>query len=71
MTGDAMNTIPKLYLYDPKTKELLGQRDAAARPRERGYILQATFATPVAPPDAPAGYAARWMGEAWELVEDH
>lgn len=71
MTGDAMNTIPKLYLYDPKTKELLGQRDAAARPRGRGYILQATFATPVAPPDAPAGYAARWMGEAWELVEDH
>lgn len=71
MTGDAMNTIPKLYLYDPKTKELLGQRDAAARPRERGYILQATFATPVVPPDVPDGYAARWTGDEWELVEDH
>lgn len=71
MTGDAMNTIPKLYLYDPKTKELLGQRDAAARPCERGYILQATFATPVVPPDVPDGYVARWTGEVWKVVEDH
>ena len=66
-----MKKIPQLYLYDPKTKEFIGQRDAAARPRERGYILQATFATPVVPPDVPEGYAARWTGEAWELVEDH
>ena len=66
-----MTQIPKLYLYAPKTKELVGQRDAAARPGGRGYILQGTFATPVAPPDVPEGYAARWTGEAWELVEDH
>lgn len=66
-----MNEIPQMYLYDPKTKELVGQRDAAARPGGRGYILQATFATPVVPPDVSGGYAARWTGEAWELVEDH
>lgn len=62
---------PFLYLYDPKTKELVGQRNADARPGGRGYILQGTFATPVAPPDVPEGYAARWTGEAWEVVEDH
>ena len=66
-----MKKIPQLYLYDPKTKEFIGQRDAAARPGGRGYTLQATFATPVVPPDVPEGYAARWTGEAWELVEDH
>lgn len=61
-----------MYLYDPKTKELVGQRDATARPGGRGYILQGTFATPVAPPaNVPAGYATRWTGEMWELVEDH
>ena len=67
-----MSTIPQLYLYDPKSKELVGQRDAAARPGGRGYILQGTFATPVAPPgDIPDGYAARWTGKTWETVEDH
>ena len=67
-----MNEIPQMYLYDPKTKELVGQHDATARPGGRGYILQGTFATPVAPPsEIPAGYAARWTGDAWETVEDH
>lgn len=67
-----MNEIPQLYLYDPKTKELVGQRDATTRPGGKGYVLQGTFATPVAPPDdIPDGYAARWTGEDWELVEDH
>lgn len=67
-----MTQIPKLYLYDPKTSELIGQRDATPRPGGKGYVLQGTFATPVAPPDdIPDGYAARWTGEGWELVEDH
>lgn len=66
-----MNEIPQMYLYDPKTKEIVGQRDAAARPGGRGYVLQGTFATPVAPPDIPEGYVARWTGEDWEVVEDH
>ena len=36
------------------------------------YVLEATGATPVALPIAiPAGYIARWNGEAWETVEDH
>ena len=67
-----MSAIPQLYLYDPKTKELVGQHDATPRPGGKGYVLQGTFATPVAPPDdIPDGYAARWTGEGWELVEDH
>lgn len=67
-----MNEIPQMYLYDPKTKEVVGQRDATTRPGGKGYVLQGTFATPVAPPDdIPDGYAARWTGEDWELVEDH
>lgn len=67
-----MTQIPKLYLYAPKTRELIGQRDATPRPGGKGYVLQGTFATPVAPPDdIPDGYAARWTGKSWELVEDH
>ena len=66
-----MNEIPQLYMYDPKTKELVGQRDATVRPNGKGYILQGTFATSVVPPDVPDGYAARWTGKSWELVEDH
>lgn len=66
-----MSAIPQLYLYDPKTKEIVGQRDATTRPGGKGYVLQGTFATPVAPPDIPEGYAARWTGEDWEVVEDH
>lgn len=63
--------IPQLYTYDLKTFEYTGSRDATQRPNGE-YILDATGATPVAPPaDIPAGYAARWTGEAWETVEDH
>lgn len=67
-----MTQVPKMYIYSPKTYELMGSRDADARPGGRGFILQGTFVTPVAPPaDIPAGYVARWTGEAWETVEDH
>ncbi|WP_303238432.1 phage tail protein [uncultured Bilophila sp.] len=64
-------TIPQLYMYDLKTSEYTGSRDATLRPNGEP-ILDATGATPVAPPaDIPAGHAARWTGEAWETVEDH
>lgn len=64
-------SIPQLYMYDLKTFEYTGSRDATQRPNGE-YVLDATGATPVAPPaDIPAGYAARWTGEAWETVEDH
>lgn len=64
-------SIPQLYMYDLKTFEYTGSRDATQRPKGE-YVLDATGATPVAPPaDIPAGYAAYWTGEAWETVEDH
>jgi hypothetical protein len=58
-------------MYDLKTGEYTGSRDATQRPNGE-YILEATGATPVAlPADIPAGHVARWTGEAWETVEDH
>lgn len=64
-------TIPQLYMYDLKTGEYTGSRDATLRPNGEP-ILEATGATPVAlPADIPAGHVARWAGEAWETVEDH
>lgn len=65
-----MNT-PQLYMYDLKTGEYTGSRDATLRPNGEP-ILEATGATPVAPPvTIPEGHIARWTGEAWETVEDH
>ena len=62
---------PQLHMYDLKTGEYTGSRDATQRPNGE-YILEATGATPVAlPADIPAGHVARWTGEAWETVEDH
>ena len=63
--------IPQLYMYDLKTGEYTGSRDATLRPNGEP-ILEATGATPVAPPaDISAGHVARWTGKAWEVVEDH
>ena len=62
---------PQLHMYDLKTGEYTGSRDATQRPNGE-YILEAPGATPVAlPADIPAGHVARWTGEAWETVEDH
>ena len=64
-------TIPQLHMYDLKTGEYTGSRDATQRPNGEP-ILEATGATPIAPPAAiPEGYIARWIGNAWETVEDH
>ena len=64
-------TIPQMYMYDLKTGEYTGSRDATRRPNGE-YILEATGATPVAPPAViPTGQTARWTGDAWEKVEDH
>ena len=64
-------SIPQLHMYDLKTGEYTGSRDATRRPNGE-YVLEATGATPVAlPADIPAGHVARWTGEAWETVEDH
>ena len=64
-------TIPQMYMYDLKTGEYTGSRDATRRPNGE-YILEATGATSVAPPAViPTGQTARWTGDAWEKVEDH
>lgn len=64
-------TIPQLHMYDLKTGEYTGSRDATQRPNGE-YILEATGATAVAlPADIPAGHVARWNGDVWETVEDH
>ena len=64
-------TIPQMYMYDLKTGEYTGSRDATRRPNGE-YILEATGATSVAPPAViPTGQTARWTGDAWETVEDH
>ena len=62
-----MNT-PQLYMYDLKTGEYTGSRDATLRPNGEP-ILEATGATPVAPPvTIPEGHIARWNGEVWETT---
>ena len=62
---------PQLHMYDLKTGEYTGSRDATQRPNGE-YILEATGATPVALPAAiPSGHIARWTGDTWETVEDH
>ena len=64
-------TIPQLHMYDLKTGEYTGSRDATQRPNGE-YMLEATGATPIAPPAAiPEGLVARWIGDAWETIEDH
>lgn len=64
-------TIPQMYMYDLKTGEYTGSRDATQRPNGEP-ILEATGATPVAPPvTIPEGHIARWNGDVWETVEDH
>ena len=61
-------TIPQLHMYDLKTGEYTGSRDATRRPNGE-YMLEATGATPVAlPADIPAGHIARWTGDAWEGI---
>lgn len=63
--------IPQLHMFDLKTGEYTGSRDATQRPNGE-YILEATGATPVAlPASIPSGHVARWTGDAWETVEDH
>ena len=59
---------PQLHMYDLKTGEYTGSRDATQRPNGE-YILEATGATPVAfPVDIPAGHVACWTGAQWSTA---
>lgn len=59
-----------MYTYDLRTGAFAGSRPAQVVGGKE--LTKCANATPVAPPaDVPAGHAARWMGDAWEVVEDH
>ena len=59
-----------LYMYDPKTFEYTGTREATVLSNGR-EVTEAAFTTTVAVPEVEEGYAARWTGTEWEVVEDH
>ena len=65
-----MPSIPMMYTFDPQTRVHTGSRPAqvvGGKP-----LTQSAYATATPPPDAiPTGYAARWTGTKWDLVEDH
>lgn len=59
-----------MYMFDPLTHEYQGSRPAQ-RVGDK-TIMESAYATATPPPDAiPTGYAARWTGTKWDLVEDH
>lgn len=60
----------KLYKYDLKTGEHIGDMEAQKRPNGQD-IVDVIGATTQEPPVVGEKQAARWTGEAWELVEDH
>ena len=60
----------KLYKYDLKTGEHTGDMEAQKRPNGE-FITDVIGATTQEPPATGEKQAARWTGDAWELVEDH
>ncbi|WP_300907597.1 hypothetical protein [uncultured Desulfovibrio sp.] len=59
-----------MYTYDLRTGAFAGSRPAQIVGGKE--LTECANATPVAPPaDVAAGHAARWTGDAWEVVEDH
>jgi hypothetical protein len=59
----------KVYHYDEKTGELLGDGDARPDPMEPGRWLIPAFATTVAPPEAQEGKMRCFDGSAWVYRE--
>ena len=59
-----------LYMYDPETFEYAGTREATVLSNGR-EVTEAAFTTTVAVPEVAEGYAARWTGTEWEVLEDH
>lgn len=58
-----------LYLYDPHSLEYVGSREAAVVGGKE--ITESAFATLIEPPIPGDGYAVRWTGTDWEVLEDH
>jgi len=66
----------KVYYYAADTKEFLHTSDAQIDPleseaQERLVWLLPANATFAEPPEAEAGFARIWNGEAWQQVEDN
>ena len=60
----------QLYKYDITSGEYKGIQDAQIRPNGE-FITDVIGATTQEPPATGEKQAACWMGEGWELVEDH
>ena len=58
-----------MYVFDPRTREYIISRPAQVVGGKE--ITKSGTSTTIAPPEIPAGHAARWNGAAWEIVEDH
>lgn len=55
----------KIYHYDPKTGELLGQGFADADPLDKGNWLIPAHATSIEPPKPAKGKVTRFDGDKW------
>lgn len=58
-----------LYTFHPASGEYTGSR--AAQIVGGKELTRSAWAVATPPPAVPEGFAARWTGTAWELVEDH
>lgn len=59
-----------MYVFSPKTGELIGQRPAQVVNGKA--LMKSAYATTTPPPEnIPDGHVARWTGDAWEVIEDH
>ncbi len=61
---------PTVYFFDAISRVYTGNGMADADQLTEGEYLIPAFATLIAPPEAGANEAARWTGDAWELVPD-
>lgn len=61
----------QIYNYNATSGEYIGQSTARPDPMETGSYLIPAHASEVAPPEPGEGQAVVWMGEGWDLVEDH
>lgn len=61
----------KVYHYQEKTLEFVGEEIARPDPRSEGHFLIPSGTTPLAPPDVDEGEIACFIEGAWEVKQDH
>lgn len=59
----------KIYHYDSRTNEFVGQSDADESPLEPGVFLIPAFATDQTPPTPGANQKVVWRNGAWEIQD--